>query len=53
MFQKKKCNCKETVSTDLIAALVFAALFMPFGGSSKPTTTINIYTDKSIEVKND
>lgn len=52
MCQKNKCNCEETISTDLIAIIVLAALFMPFGGSNKPNTTINIYTDKSVEVKN-
>ena len=52
MCQKNKCNCEATMSQDLIAAIVCAALFMPFSDSSKPTTTINIYTDKSVEVKN-
>lgn len=53
MCQKKnKCNCEATMSPDFIAIIVLAALFMPFGGSNKPNTTINIYTDKSVEVKN-
>lgn len=52
MCQKNKCNCEEKTSMDFITAITLAAMFMPFGYSSKPTTTINIYTDKSVEVKN-
>lgn len=52
MCQKNKCNCEETMAIDFGIALLLLAILMPVGGSSKPSTTINIYTDKSVEVKN-
>lgn len=49
---KNKCSCEKEMPIDFATALLMLAIFMPFGGPTKPTTTINIYTDKSVEVKN-
>ncbi len=52
MCKKNKCNCEEKVPMELGLALLMLLMFMPAGSFSKPSTTINIYTDKTVEVKN-
>lgn len=50
--KKNECDC-ENNSLGLGILLALLTVLMPaFGGSNQPTTTINIYSDKNIEVKN-